>query len=77
MKIASFRTNIGILGSNLARGIYRVVQTLVDRKHSLVLMEMFKFKPASQFLERYNSAVSSALNTEDLISNNFCKFSKR
>jgi hypothetical protein len=37
---------------------------------------MLTFKPAGQFLERYQSFVSSALAMEDLISNNFRKFSK-
>jgi hypothetical protein len=30
----------------------------------------------SQFVERYHSVVSGAVNTADLISNNMCKFSK-
>jgi hypothetical protein len=38
---------------------------------------MFKFKHASHFTERYNVIVSYALAMEDLISNNFCKFSKQ
>jgi hypothetical protein len=37
---------------------------------------MFSFKTSSQFVERYHSAGSSALNMEDLISNNFCKLNK-
>lgn len=32
---------------------------------------MFRFKRASQFLERYNSAVNCALNKGDLISKDF------
>jgi hypothetical protein len=30
---------------------------------------MFRFKPASKFVERYHPVVSCALNMEDLISN--------
>jgi hypothetical protein len=52
-----------------------VAQKSVNLKHSLVVTGMFRFKPATQFVERYHSVVSCALNTEDLISNNFCKFS--
>jgi hypothetical protein len=53
-----------------------MAQKLVNPKHSLVLTEMFEFKPANQFVERYHSVVSYTLNVEDLISNNFCKFNK-
>jgi hypothetical protein len=45
-------------------------------KHSLVLMGMFRFKPARQLLEEYHGIVSHALNMEDLISNNLYKFRK-
>jgi hypothetical protein len=51
--------------------IYRVAEKSVDTNHSLVLTEMLKIKPASQFVERYPCVVSSALNMEDLIPNNF------
>jgi hypothetical protein len=44
------------------------------QKHSPVLMGMFRCKPASLFVERYHGVVSCALNMEDLISNNFCKY---
>jgi hypothetical protein len=40
-------------------------------------MGMFTFKPANQFVERYQSVMSYALNMEDLISNNFSKFSNK
>jgi hypothetical protein len=43
----------------------------LTQKHSLILTKMFRLKPASQFVELYNSVVSCALNMEDLISNNF------
>jgi hypothetical protein len=52
---------------------YRVAQKSVNLKHSLMLTEMFRFKPASQFAESDHSAVSSALSIADFISNNFCK----
>jgi hypothetical protein len=55
--------------------LYRVVQTSVTLKYSLILTGMFRFKPVSQFVERYHSVVSCSLNMEVLISNNFCKFS--
>jgi hypothetical protein len=45
-------------------------------KYSLVSMGMFGFEPVSQFVERYHTIVSCALNMEYLISNNFCKFIK-
>jgi hypothetical protein len=45
-------------------------------KYYLVLTGKFRFKIASQFVERYYSVVSCAFNMEDLISNNFRKFSK-
>jgi hypothetical protein len=38
-------------------------------------MGTFRFKPASQFVERYHSVESYAINMEDLISNKFYKFS--
>jgi hypothetical protein len=37
---------------------------------------MFRFKPASRFVEGYHSAVSCGLNMKDLISINFCKSCK-
>jgi hypothetical protein len=40
-------------------------------------MGTFKFKPASQFVKRYHSVVSCAMNMGDLISNNVHKFSKQ
>jgi hypothetical protein len=55
---------------------YRVAQKSVNLKHSFVLTGMFRFKPASRFVERYQSVVSCALNTKDLISKNFYKISK-
>jgi hypothetical protein len=55
---------------------YRVPQKSVNLKHSLVLTGMFRFKPASQFVERYHSVVGCALDTEDLIWINFYKLIK-
>jgi hypothetical protein len=55
---------------------YTVAQKSVNLKQSVILTGILKFKPASQFLERYHSVLSRALNMEDLNSNNFCKFSK-
>jgi hypothetical protein len=37
---------------------------------------MFRFKPPSQFVERYHGVVSCELNMKDLIWNNICKLSK-
>jgi hypothetical protein len=48
----------------------------VRLKHSVVLRGMFKFKPESQFVERYHNVVSCALNMAELIIGKFCKFSK-
>jgi hypothetical protein len=53
-----------------------VGQKSVNLKYSLILTEMFRFILASQFVDRYHSVVSCALNMEGLISNNFCKLSK-
>jgi hypothetical protein len=55
----------------------QMTQNSVNLKHSLVLNGIFRFRPVSQFVERYHSIVSCALNVEDLISNNFCKFSNK
>jgi hypothetical protein len=49
----------------------------VNLKYSLVLTSMFRFKRANQFVERYHSFVSCALNMEDLISNNVNSVSKK
>jgi hypothetical protein len=40
-------------------------------------MEVFRFKPASQSVERYHSVVCCTLNMLDLISKNFYKFDKQ
>jgi hypothetical protein len=40
-------------------------------------MGMVRLKPASQRVQRYHSVVSCALNMEDPISKNICKFSKQ
>jgi hypothetical protein len=56
---------------------YRVAKKSVNLKHFLILTGMFKFKPASQIVERYHSNVSCALNMVDFISNIFCKFSEK
>jgi hypothetical protein len=55
---------------------YRVTQTLVNLKQSLVLNGTFRFKPTSQFVERYQSVMGCALNMEELISKIFGKFNK-
>jgi hypothetical protein len=39
-------------------------------------MGTFGFETASQFVERYHSAVSYPLSMDSLISKDFCKFSK-
>jgi hypothetical protein len=54
---------------------YRVAQKSVNPKHSIMLIEMLRFKPASQFAEHCHSVVSSSLNIASLISKNFSKFS--
>jgi hypothetical protein len=48
-----------------------MVQKSVNLKYSLVLTEMFIFKPTSQFVKCHHSVVSCALNVEYLISNKF------
>jgi hypothetical protein len=48
-----------------------VAQKSVNLKRSPLLTGMFRFKPVSQFVERYHSVASCALNMEDLISNIF------
>jgi hypothetical protein len=53
-----------------------MAQRSVNLKHYLVLTGMLRFKPDSQFVEGYHNPVSPALNVEDLIANNVCKFSK-
>jgi hypothetical protein len=53
-----------------------MAQKSVNLKHSLVLTGMFIFEPGSQFVERYHSVASCALNMEGLIPNNFCKLNK-
>jgi hypothetical protein len=45
---------------------YRVARKSVNLTHSVVLMEIVRFRTASQFVSQ-----RCALNTEDLISNNF------
>jgi ABC-type Na+ transport system ATPase subunit NatA len=52
-------------------------QKSVNLKYSLVLTGMLRLKPASQHVQRYHSVVSCALNMEELISKNVCKFSKQ
>jgi hypothetical protein len=53
------------------KSIYREAQKPVNLEHSLVLTTMFRFKPASQFVEQYYSFESCLLNTEELISKFF------
>jgi hypothetical protein len=40
--------------------IYRVAQKSVNLKHYLVLTGMLRFKPASQFVERFHRVMSRA-----------------
>jgi hypothetical protein len=47
-----------------------MAQKLVDLKHSLVLMGMFRLKPIIHSVKLYHSIESRAMNTEDLILNN-------
>lgn len=53
--------------------VHRVAQNLVNIKYSVVLMIMFRFGLARQFLERSHRVLSCALN----ISKNFRKFNKK
>jgi hypothetical protein len=55
---------------------YRMAQKSINLKYYIVLTGMFCFKPPSQFMEEYHSGVTCAPNTEDVIKNNFYKFSK-
>jgi hypothetical protein len=55
-------------GKRTLHFLHRVAQKSVNLKHFLVLTGTFKFKPASQLIERYLIAVSCVLNMEDLIS---------
>jgi hypothetical protein len=44
-----------------------VAQKSVNLKHSSVLTGMYRFKHASQFLERHSSVLSCAVDIEDLV----------
>jgi hypothetical protein len=55
---------------------YKETQKSVNLKHSLLLTGLSRFKPASQFVERFRSIMSCELNMEDLISKNVCILSK-
>jgi hypothetical protein len=55
--------------------IYRMAQNSLILKYSDVVTGMLRFKPANQSIERYDGFASCALNTKELISNNFWKFS--
>jgi hypothetical protein len=57
-------------------GKYRLTQEPVNRKYSFILTGIFLQNYASKFLKRYLIVVSCVLNMEDLIANNFYKFSK-
>jgi hypothetical protein len=48
-----------------------VTQNSVNRKYSVVLKGKFRFKPASDCVERYHCDASCALNMEDLVSTTF------
>jgi hypothetical protein len=78
--IVEIRTMLGILQGNAGYLLFastnQMVQKSVNMKYSLVLTGIFRFKPKSQFVEQYYSIVSCALNMEDPILKNFCKFSK-
>jgi hypothetical protein len=63
------------MGNIRLEGNIQLGQKPVNLEYSVVLKGMFKFKPARQFVELYHS-MSCAVNMEDLISNNFCNFSK-
>jgi hypothetical protein len=39
-------------------------------------MELFRFKPANQFVEMHHNSVNYRLNMEDINFNNFYKISK-
>jgi hypothetical protein len=45
------------------KSIYRAARKPVTLEHSLVLTGMFRFKPASQFVERYHSVMQSSFRT--------------
>jgi hypothetical protein len=62
--------------SSQCSALYRLTRKSVNLKYSLVSTGMFLFKPASQRVERDQSALSCALNVESFIWTNFCKFSK-
>jgi hypothetical protein len=44
--------------------IYRWAKKSANLKHTLALTGMFRFKPASQFVERYHSVMNYALSME-------------
>jgi hypothetical protein len=62
------RTIMSLLGTF---SLLPFIQSGPKVSYPKILMAMYRFKPASQFVERHHSVLSYALNME-----NFCKFSK-
>jgi hypothetical protein len=58
--------NMNVYGPSLR--LCSMAQRSVNPKHSLVLAVMFRFKPASQFVERCHGIVNCSLSMEDFIS---------
>jgi hypothetical protein len=56
--------------------MHRMIKKSVNLKHSVVLMGMFGFKHAIQFIESYGISLSCSLNIEDLTSKKLYKISK-
>jgi hypothetical protein len=56
--------------------MYGLIQKIVNLKCSVILIEMFRVKPSSQFAEWHHRFLSCALNIEDLILKNVCKYRK-
>jgi hypothetical protein len=53
---------------------YRVATKSIHQKYYVVLTGMLRYKPVTEFVERYYSTVNCTLSADDLISNNFCEF---
>jgi hypothetical protein len=53
-----------------------VAQMSINLESSFILTRMFRFKCVRQFVEMYEGVVVCVLNMEDLISNNFYKYTK-
>lgn len=62
-----------VTSSKLTRKIpNRISQKIIYLKHYVVLVGIFGFKPASQFIGRRHSVVICALYKTDIISKSFC-----